>query len=116
MGRWDVQRMRSAARPVVEWIAWLLLVAVFLGGIVWSFSRQDERGPVAKVVAGVLLAVIGLAGVAEAVIAVAFSVTATQLLYHGIEGSLLFRMLFLVFASVPILALQALAWLVLLLV
>lgn len=74
--RWDMQRVRSLA-------GWVVAIAVFLGGLAWSASRQGERDPAAQVLAIVLLAAIVLLLVAAGVVEVAYKRATNQLFWHG---------------------------------
>ncbi|MGH9362759.1 MAG: hypothetical protein ACRD2T_12665 [Thermoanaerobaculia bacterium] len=95
----------------------LLLAAVFVGGVVWSVSRQDERGPVAQVIAGVLLVVIALLAVGAAFIGVAFLVTIGQTALAGtFEAHLFAQLVVLLFAGLCVAGLLAVAWLLLMVV
>jgi len=104
-----MQRMRSVA-------GWIVVIAVFLGGLAWSASRQDERDASAQALAIVLFAAVALLVVAMAVVAVASIRTTNELFWHGYHDAPWhpLRLLGLLLVGSAVGSLLLLAWLTLL--
>jgi hypothetical protein len=109
------ERLREWLQEAAAAVGFLLLGAVFVGGIVWSASRQEERGPIAAVVAGVLLVVVVVLAVGLALIGACLLFAIAQM-GGGFEPNLFFQFVVLLFLGACVAGLLALAWLLLLVV